>query len=204
MSSRRLTLIAGLASFLVNLGPPAASASPEFFRAVRADNLAEVGLILANGVASNVLNASLYHAVSGEMASMLLAAGADHDAPIRDGLNAMHWAVLDGKPDVLRALLDDGGDFNTTTPGHRNSLLHLTVWRTSRATLETAQMVVSAGTDVEAVTPYGATALHFMAKYGQDPAKLDLLLDTGANPLARLTYSRRGDAGKTPLDLARK
>lgn len=205
MSIRGMTLTAALAAVLTGLWPTALSASPDFFRAIRQDDFAAVDRYLAQGMASNVFNASLNHPISGEMTEVLLSAGADPDVNIRWGWTALHGAVHYGKTAVVRALIEAGADVNATSEGHRNTPLHIAVHsRGGRATPEIALMLIAAGTDVDAVTPSGCTALHFAAKYGRNPAMIDILLDAGADPLVRQTYSDRGDAGKTALDLARK
>ena len=204
MSIWGTTLTAALVALLTGLWPTVLSASPDFFRAMREDDVAEAERLLAQGVASKVLNVSLHHAVSGEMARVLLTAGADPEASIMDRNTALHAAAYWGKTGVVRELLEAGADVHAKTRPTRNTPLHATVYRGSRATPEIALMLIGAGADVHAVTRYGTTALHFAAKYGRDPAMVDLLLDAGAEPLARMTHSRRGDAGKTPLDLARK
>ena len=204
MSIRGMTLTATLAALLTGLWSTVLTASPEFFKAVREDELVEAERLLAEGVASKILNVSLHHALSGEMASLLLAAGADPEASIIDRTTVLHAAAYEGKTGVVRALLEAGADVNAKTRPTRNTPLHATVYRGSRATPEITLMLIEAGTDVKAVTPYGSTALHFAVKYGRDPAMIDLLLDAGADPLARQTHSSRGDVGKTPLDLGRK
>lgn len=201
MSIRRLTVVVALVG---GLWPPAASSSPEFLKAVRENDLAAVERHLAKGVASNVLNASLYHAVSGEMAGALLAGGAALDAPVREGSHALPWAVYNGKTDVVLTLINAGSDVNALSPRHRYTTLNMALWPDSRATLEDVRLLIEAGADVNRATRYGFTPLHLVAKYGRDPNMIDLLLDSGANPLARQTISLRGDTGKTPLDHARK
>ena len=204
MGIRRLTQTAALAALLTGLWPMALSASPEFFKAVREDDLAAVEKFLAQGMASNVLNASLYHAVSGEMAGALLAGGAALDVPVRDGAHALHWAVHDGRTGVARALIEAESDVNAVSPRFRFTTLNMALWPDSRATLEDVRLLIEAGADVNGSARHGVTSLHTAAKYGRDPAIIDLLLDAGADPLVRQNTSHRGDAGKTPLDLARK
>ena len=201
MNIRRLTVMVAL---LGGLWPSAASASPDFFNAVRENDLAAVERHLAKGVTSNVLNASLYHAVSGEMADALVAGGAALDVPVREGMHALAWAVHEGKTEVARALIEAGSDANALSPRFRFTTLNAALWPNSRATLEDVRLLIAAGADVNQSGRYGVTSLHTVAKYGRDPAVLDLLLDSGADPLARRTTSHRGDAGKTALDLARK
>ena len=201
MSIRRLTVMVAL---LGGLWTPTASASPEFLRAVRGNDLAAVERHLAKGVASNVLNASLYHAVSGEMVGALVAAGAALDVPVREGTHALPWAIYNRKTDVARALINAGSDVNALSPRFRFTTLNMALWPDSRATLEGVRLLIDAGADVNGSARHGVTSLHTAAKYSRDPAIIDLLLDAGADPLVRQKTSHRGDAGKTPLDLARK
>ena len=201
MSIRRLTVMVAL---LGGLWPPTASSSPGFLMAVRENDLAAVERHLAKGVASNVLNASLYHAVSGEMVGALVAGGAALDVPVREGSHALPWAIYNGKTDVARALINAGSDVNALSPRHRYATLNMALWPDSRATLRDMHLLIEAGADVNRATRYGFTPLHLVAKYGRDPNMIDLLLNSGADPLARRTISHHGDTGKTPLDLARK
>ena len=203
--------VTALACLAAGLWAAAASASPGFFEAVRQDDHGTVQRHLAAGVAPNVLAASLYHVVSGEMTTTLLEGGADPEVFIRDGGNALHWAVHYGKRDVVRALIDYGVDVDarmTSPGGFKNdcdTALQLVFWKGNESALEIAQMLVDARANVKSASCGSAfTGLHMAAKYGRDPAMIDLMLDAGSDPLARLTRSSRGDAGKTPLDLARK
>ena len=212
MSIRRpmLTFVAALAALLTCIWPAAVSASPDFFKAVRKDDLAAVERHLAMGVASNVLSASLIHAETEEMARALLLAGADPEVFVRDGGNALHWAAYHGKTGVVRALVAGEADVNAamTSPSgfknERDTALHLALWKSRSSTPEIVRMLIEAGADPNSMSSWGATPLHAVAKFGRDADIINLLLDAGADPLLRLTSSRRGDDGKTPLDLARK
>lgn len=206
----RLTFIATLTALLAGLWLPVTTANADLFKAVRQDDLVAVERILAQGVATNVLNASLFHAESGEMTRALLAGGADPDVPIRDGRNAMHWAVHGKKIGVIGALIEAGADVDATmtSPGTisngRETALHLLLWSSPRSTLEIAQMLIEAGADPNSLSAHGHTPLHAAATISRDPSVIDLLLDAGSDPLARQAYSNRGNTGKTPLGLARK
>ena len=207
--------VAALACLLAGLWPPGASAGPDLWKAVREDDLAGVERILSEGVTARARNAALFHAVSGGMAEALLAAGADPDARIRDDGSAVHWAARRGDDGILRALVAAGADVNAPMSSvyarnDRRTALHLAAGARRRGpTLQTARLLVAAGADVNARTfPCGATPLHDAAGRGRDPAVIDLLLEAGADPLARLAASRACERGRndgaTPFDLARK
>ena len=202
----KIKSVATLASLLASLWPLATSASPDFFKAVRQDDVAEIRRLLANGVATNVLSASLFHAESEEMAEELLASGADPDVFVHERGNALHAAAYHGKTGVVRALIKAGADVHVTTPSPRHTALSLAAHPLddTSQTVEIARMLLRAGADANSVTYFGATPLHMVGKYGRQPDMINVLLDAGADPLARQTFSRRGDTGKTPLDLARK
>lgn len=212
MSIRRpiLTFIAALAALLTSIWPAAVSASPDFYKAVRNGDFVAVEMLLAQGVDSNVLSAGLIHAETEEMARTLLLAGADPEVVLRDGGNALHWAAYHGKTGVVRALADSGMDVNApmTSPAgfknERDTALHLVFWKWRPSTPEIARTLVMAGADPNSMSSWGATPMHAAVKFGRDPDSINLLLDAGADPLARLKSSRRGDASKMPLDLARK
>lgn len=212
MSKQRPTLIPMLATLLAGLWPQVASATQadlEYNKAVRENDLAAVERFLARGVASNVLNASLCHAVSGEMAAALLEAGANPEVFIRDGGKALHCAVHDGKTSVVMALIEAGAAVDTRSERTSSTPLQYAGWDPTPGSLEIARILIGVGADPNSVNDWGSTPLHFAAKYGRDPALIDLLLDAGADPLARypkigVRLLDRGEEGFTPLDVARK
>ncbi len=200
MQIRRSLGMATCAALLSLLEPSPASASPEFFKSVRKDDVAKAARILDDSVGANVRTAALYHVVSPEMVQLLVASGVDLEAVIRDDRKALHWAAEMGKIDVARALIDAGAQIEGRSRGARNTPLMIAA---RHSKLVMAEMLVEAGADVNVGNAVNFTALHWAAKYS-GAAMIDLLLDAGANPLARESYPGHADDGFRPLDAARK
>jgi|GEM_PF-3283315 len=117
-----------------------------------------------------------------------LQAGANPNVLDREGLGAMHRAVLVSKLEILTALIEAGGDPNLPTDFGAPPIFY-TAERT------TIEMLLRAGADVNARTEGGMTALHRGAFIG-DAAWAAILLDHGA------ALEPVDDDGDTPLDKA--
>jgi ankyrin repeat protein len=113
-----------------------------------------------------------------------------------DGWTPLHLAAAFGGPQATALLLEHGADVKQVSqnPAH-NQALHACI--ALGRNLETAQLLIDLGADVNATQAGGYTPLHQAAAAGlTDMAQL--LLKAGANPAAKC------DQGKTPADFARE
>lgn len=128
-----------------------------------------------------------------EAVRTLLAAGADVDAPLGDGMTALHWAARHGDLRSARRLLAAGADVESATRLGRHTPLHVAS-RAGHAPVVAA--LLAHGTDAEARTTAGAAPLHFAAQSGSAGA-VEALLAHGVDPDAREPRQ-----GQTPLMFA--
>ena len=120
------------------------------------------------------------------LAAVLCAAALSTDGPLID-------AARNGDVEAVRSLLAGGADANTTQ-GDGMTALH---WAAERGHAAVADLLLSAGADVEAKTRLGSyTPLHLASRSGHGPI-VSALLDAGADPHATTSSS-----GVTPLHLA--
>ncbi len=106
----------------------------------------------------------------------LLSEGANVNAPLGDGMTALHWAAHQGHLTLVGVLLDAGASTAATTRLGRHTPLHVA----SRAARpEVVRALLARGADPAAVTDTGTTPLHFAASAGADGA-IEALLDAGA------------------------
>jgi ankyrin repeat protein len=113
-----------------------------------------------------------------------------------DGWTPLHLAAAFGGPQATAFLLANGADVKQVSrnPAH-NQALHACI--ALGRNLETAQLLLDHGADVNATQAGGYTPLHQAAAAGLTEMA-QLLLKAGANPAARC------DQGKTPADYARE
>ncbi len=115
-----------------------------------------------------------------------LAAAPPSDAPVAD-------AAMRGDLDAVRALIDQGADVNGAH-GDGMTALH---WAAENGSAPTAELLMSAGANLSAVTRLGGyTPLHLAAKAGSAEV-VRVLLEAGANPRAATT-----SGGATALHFA--
>ena len=119
--------------------------------------------------------------------SLLLAADLPPAAPLAD-------AAMQGDEDRVRALIAEGADVNAAQ-GDGMTALH---WAAERGNVKVAEMLLTAGADVRAVTRLGGyTPLHRASQNGHG-AVARLLLQAGSDPEA----VTEGTGGVTPLHFA--
>ena len=126
----------------------------------------------------------------------LIAEGADVDAPLGDGMTALHWAALAGDGAMAATLLDAGAGTDPVTRNGSYAPLHLAA-RSGHGAM--VRLLLERGASAEARTSDetgGADALHFAAASGNEAA-VGALLDAGADPDAR-----EEAWGQTPLMFA--
>lgn len=116
---------------------------------------------------------------------------ATHVSP--DGFSPLHLAAFFDRPDVVRFLLERGGDPDQVTRNPMNlQPLHSAV---AGGSLESVRLLVDHGADPDAVQEGGWTPLMGAAGGGHE-AIVELLIDAGADP------NTENDQGLTAIDLA--
>ncbi len=111
-----------------------------------------------------------------EAVRALLTEDADVNAPLGDGMTALHWAAYRGDEPLVDLLLEAGASTTAVTRLGQHTPLHVA----SRAAREAVvRSLLASGADPTAETETGATPLHFAAGSGADGA-VDALLDGGA------------------------
>ena len=102
-----------------------------------------------------------------------------------DGMTALHWAAYRNDVEIARLLIQAGANTKATTRlGDYTPLLIAA--KTGSAPV--VDLLLKAGTDVNAATPAGTTALMLAAGSG-DAEAVKLLLDRGANVNAKDTMN---------------
>ena len=124
--------------------------------------------------------------VMGALGIVAMLWAAAPDAPVAD-------AAMRGDVEAVRALLQQGADANESQ-GDGMTGLH---WAAQRGELEIAELLITAGANVNAGTRIGRyTPLHLAGRVGSAPM-VDALIEAGSNVHAVTTNS-----GVTPLHLA--
>lgn len=153
-----------------------------------------------------------YAADAAAIASVLLEAGADRDAPSPLGDRPIHLAAVYGWMPVLETLVTAGADVDARTvpvadavwrmssPAHAERVSDSTPAMTAarEGGVETLRWLLSRGADVNARDSAGATPLHAAARpwWGEKPELVSVLLAAGADRHAR------DGGGRTPRDIA--
>lgn len=118
-------------------------------------------------------------AMEGDAAEVLslLRQGADVNAAMGDGMTALHWAARHGDDELIGTLLYAGANpASMTRIGHYTPLMMAS--REGHAAA--VSRLLEAGSDVQAVTETGVTALHLAAAAGQ-PGAVQALIAAGAD-----------------------
>lgn len=138
---------------------------------------------------------------------MLLAAGADVNAPNQTGNYALGRAAALGKADHVRILLEAGADVNAAD-GNGDTALIKAAWAKNP---ESLQLLLSAGAQVNLTNKKGETALMRAAFVGNAPHVVALLAAgadktlrnadglTAAEIITHITISRHSPAMEYPL-----
>ena len=146
------------------------------------------------------------------IASVLLEAGAERDAPSPLGDRPIHLAAVYGWMPVLETLLAAGADADSRTVPVEDAIWQMSspvhAERVSDSTptmvaareggVETVRWLLARGADVTARDSAGATPLHAAARpwWGEKPELVSILLAAGADRRAR------DAAGRTAQDVA--
>jgi ankyrin repeat protein len=114
-----------------------------------------------------------------------------------DGFTALHFAAYYGSPETVALLIERGADIEAVTKNFLSNMpLHAAAAGRGPA-LETCEVLVGAGADVNAKQHGGFSVLHTPAHRGDLPMA-ELFLRHGADA------SATNDEGKTPVDVARE
>ncbi len=138
----------------------------------------------------------------------LLRKGADVNAPMGDGMTALHWAALKGETELVNVLLQANASVKARTRIDGSTPLHMAATTGSAAAMTA---LLKAGADVNATTTPGTTPLMLAAAAGS-PEAIKVLLAHGADVNARETAKghtalmfaaagNRADAVKVLLEL---
>ena len=150
-----------------------------------------MAVVLSGAPASPVADA----AMQGDIAKVrvLIARGANVNAPQGDGMTALHWAAERGDSALTATLLRARASVGAKTRIGEYTPLHVAARTGSPAVV---RALLRAGSDARAVTTSGATPLHFAAASGSAAAVQALLarkVDVNA---------REHEWGQTPLVFA--
>ncbi|HEX3644201.1 MAG TPA: ankyrin repeat domain-containing protein [Vicinamibacterales bacterium] len=122
-----------------------------------------------------------------EAVRALVKDGKDVNAAQGDGMTALHWAAMNGDPDLTSTLLYAGANVRATTRLGGYTALHLAAQAGEAATIG---RLIAGGANAAAVTATGATPLMLAAASGRADA-VKLLLEQNAD--ADATESANGE-----------
>ncbi len=146
----------------------------------------------------------LHCAASAEIATMLIAAGADVNKAAQHGTPLTYQTrfFITWKTDLIKLLIDSGADVNVID-GLGNPVLSYIIQcpisesqNTREKKLELVRMLIAAGADVNKPGSNGMTPVH-MAAYRNDPEILKILIEAGGD------IHKPDNDGKTALHHAK-
>jgi ankyrin repeat protein len=117
-----------------------------------------------------------------ETVAILLEAGADPNVQDVNGMTPLMWAAGVGKPETVRLLVGKGADPKKVDRLTGESALMRAV-RTGK--VETVQILLEGKPDLEAKNSRGMTAFLMACAYANDPMKIKMLIDAGADKAAK-------------------
>jgi ankyrin repeat protein len=156
--------------------------------------LAAICLTVSLGAAANAPVADAARRGDLEAVKSLLKDGADVNAPLGDGMTALHWAAEHGNVQLTNALVYAGANLEAVTRIGQYTPLHVAA-RTGNAAV--AKVLLAAHANANARTsPSGATALHLAATSGNVDV-INTLLDAKAE-----VNAKEPEWNQTPLIFA--
>jgi len=171
--------------------PPAKAAI-----AVKAGRQDEVRKILSDGLneaqRNELLNLAARHGQV-EVMGVLVEAGASPTATDKRGRTPLMAAVQSHKPEAIRFLIDNGADVNARDQLQGTALVRAAG---SFGDLDSVQVLLSAGAEVNVQDKNGMTPLMWAARWGDAP-RVEALVEAGAK------VAVRDNNGKSALDWAR-
>ena len=149
------------------------------------------------------LGTPLHCAASAEIATMLIAAGADVNKAVKHGTPLAYQTGMYTiwKTDLIKVLIDSGADVNAIN-GYGEPILFqiirnlITGSNTREKRLELVRMLTAAGADVNKPNPEGMTSVHMAAHYN-DLEILKILIEAGGD------IHKSDNDGKTALQYAK-
>ena len=101
---------------------------------------------------------------------------ADVNATDAGGVPVLYWAISEGRPEIVRALVDAGADVNATDDGGKLVLLRAI----REDNPEIVRVLVDAGVDANA-TDYQGNPMLYHAIFADNPEIVRVLVDAGAD-----------------------
>ena len=198
-----------LATLLATLASAGAHAETTLIEALESGDMAAASKLLDAGSDAKArgldgTTTAMWAAYHGDAATLerLIAAGVDVNATNEYGANALSEAAVLGSTPIIEALLEAGADANRRSAEGETPLM--VVARTGN--VASAKLLIAAGADVNAVEEWGGQSALMWAAAQSQPAMVQFLLASGANPDARgaeRDWQRRVLSEPRPKDMNR-
>lgn len=91
-----------------------------------------------------------------QVVDAVLASGLDINTPLSNGWSAVMWAAVADRPEMLRYLIERGGNVMARTPGSQNTAMHLVAMKGLLVSMKTLE---EHGGDINALSASGHTPL---------------------------------------------